>query len=162
MWDKRYWECVDSHQGYYTDSCMLESVQKDFRWCFSGVYGPRIDSERNILWEELAATRGLWNDHWVIGGDFNICRYEYERLNRTRRSRAVKNFSDIIEDLCLIDLPLQCAKFTWSRGDNSPQASRMDRFLISNDWSDIFKNVSQRALPDVISDHKPLILESGD
>lgn len=42
------------------------------------------------------------------------------------------------------------------------QASRIDRFLISNEWNDSFNAVRQIALPKVISDHRPIILESGD
>ncbi|KAG5584503.1 hypothetical protein H5410_044937 [Solanum commersonii] len=53
-------------------------------------------------------------------------------------------------------------QFTWSRGDNFVQASRIDRFLISTEWSDSFKDVKQSALPKVISDHKPILLECGD
>lgn len=39
----------------------------------------------------------------------------------------------------LIDLPLQGADYTWYRGEeDSTQASRIDRFLISTEWSDNF------------------------
>lgn len=74
----------------------------------------------------------------------------------------MKNFSDTIEDLCLIDLPLHGATYTWTRGENIHQASRIDRFLVANDWSDTFRKLTQMVLPNVISDHKPIMLESGD
>ncbi|XP_047259646.1 uncharacterized protein LOC124892401 [Capsicum annuum] len=74
----------------------------------------------------------------------------------------MRSFSDTIQDLNMIDLPLQGAHFTWSRGDNIVQASRIDRFLISTEWNDSFRAIKQSALPKVISDHKPILLESGD
>jgi len=83
-------------------------------------------------------------------------------LNCTRRSRAMVGFSDTIQDLELIDPPLQGAQFTWSRGEVSFQASRIDRFLISPEWSEMFNAIKQFPLPRVFSDHKPIVLESGD
>ncbi|XP_060195161.1 uncharacterized protein LOC132624393 [Lycium barbarum] len=71
-------------------------------------------------------------------------------------------FSNTILDLDLIDPPLQGAQFTWSRGEESLQASRIDRFLISTEWSEMFNTIKQYPLPRVFSDHKPIILESGD
>lgn len=106
MWNRRTWQCVDTQARAYLISCKFESLAEDFKWVFIGVYGPHTNSERNVLWLELASIKGLWSDNWVIGGDFNVCRYETERLNCTRRSRAMKNFSDLISNLELIDLPL--------------------------------------------------------
>lgn len=100
-------------QGSFTLSCMLESSLEEFRWCFTGVYGPHSNPEREDLWLEFAAIRGIWNEQWVIGGDFNVCRFQSERYNCIRRSKAMKNFSDTIQDLNLIDLPLQGAFYTW-------------------------------------------------
>lgn len=65
-------------------------------------------------------------------------------------------FSDIIQDLGIIDLPLQGAQFTWSRGENNQQDSRIDRFIIFPKWNDSFKVMK------VISDHRSILLESGD
>lgn len=74
----------------------------------------------------------------------------------------MNSFSAIIQDLDIIDLPLQEAFYTWSRGEISLQASRIDRFLVSNAWSDSFGAMKQLALPREISDHNPLLLECGD
>lgn len=76
-------------------------------------------TQREFLWHELAAIRGIWDDQWVIGGDFNVCRCESERYNCIRRSRAMKSFTNIIHDLGIIDLPLQGAHYTWFRGEDS-------------------------------------------
>ncbi|KAH0644226.1 hypothetical protein KY284_032110 [Solanum tuberosum] len=58
------------------------------------------------------------------------------------------------------------AKSSKGKGDgeseDSTQASRVERFLISTGWSDNFGAVNQLALPKVTSDHRPIVLESGD
>lgn len=160
MWDKRNWNCTEVKQGVYPLSCFLESRQENFRWAFTGVYGPHSNPEREDFWQELAAVRGLWGESLVVGGDFNVCRFESERLNCTRTSKAMKDFSKAIEDLGIINLPLHGVIYTWTRGENSDQASIIDRFLISQEWNESFKAVKQLALPNVISDHMPLLLES--
>lgn len=75
----------------------------------------------------------------MIGGDFNVCRYENERHNCIIRFRAMRGFSNIIQDLGIIDLPLQGAFYTWSRGEDIYQASRIDRFLISPEWNNALR-----------------------
>ena len=74
----------------------------------------------------------------------------------------MKDFSEFIQDMGLIDLPLHGATYTWTRGEDFLQASRIDRFLISAEWNEFFGVVKQVALPRVLSDHSPLALESGD
>ncbi|WMV17215.1 hypothetical protein MTR67_010600 [Solanum verrucosum] len=54
-------------------------------------------------------------------------------------------FSDFIEDMNLIDLQLQDGSYTWFKGDNQDTASRIDRFLLSEEWDDCFSNI--KAVP---------------
>ncbi|CAN4081740.1 unnamed protein product [Withania somnifera] len=68
----------------------FESLTEDFKWVFTGV----TKEERIDLWHELAAVRGLWSDMWVIGGYFNVCRFEEDRRNCIRRSKAMRGFSN--------------------------------------------------------------------
>lgn len=70
-------------------------------------------------------------------------------LNCTRRSKAMNTFNFTLEDLGIIDLPLQGAKYTWFRSEDSLQASRIDRILISPEWNDNFRAIKQSALPRV-------------
>lgn len=96
------------------------------------------------------------------GGDFNVCRFDYEKVNCHRRTRATKTLSDTILGRGLLDLPLQGAQFTYSRETEHLQASRIARFLISPEWNDNFKAIKQVALLRVVSDHKSLMLECED
>ncbi|RVW80633.1 Protein OSB2, chloroplastic [Vitis vinifera] len=39
------------------------------------VYGPSVRRHREDFWEELGAIRGLSQDPWCIGGDFNVVKF---------------------------------------------------------------------------------------
>ena len=67
----------------------------------------------------------------------------------------------MIGDLGLRDFPLAGGPFTWMGGLNSQVASRLDRFLILDQWEDHFFAITQFALPRLVSDHSPIVLEAG-
>ena len=70
-------------------------------------------------------------------------------------------FSEFIEDLNLIDLPLEGGSYTWSSGSDQPSMSRIDRVLVSHDWQEQYLDVTQRILPRLVSDHFPILVEVG-
>ena len=73
----------------------------------------------------------------------------------------METFFEFVEDLNLVDLPLEGGSFTWSSGSDQPAMSRIDRFLVTPDWEDHFPDVFQRFLPHPISGHSPILLEAG-
>ncbi|RVW99827.1 putative ribonuclease H protein [Vitis vinifera] len=121
----------------------------------------RTWSEKEDFWEELSAIRGLWEDPWCLGGDFNAVRFPEERRNSLRLTIEMRRFSEVIGELGLKDLPLAGGPFTWIGGLNSQAASRLDRFLFSDQWEDHFSAITQAALPRLISDHSPIVLQAG-
>lgn len=70
------------------------------------------------------------------------------------------SFSDWINSHSLLDLQLCGASYTWSNHQDPPIMSRLDRFLIANDWLDLYPDVNQVALPKPASDHCPIMLDS--
>ena len=71
-WDKRSLEILDWEDGQFSLSCKFRNVEDGVVWVFTGVYGPFTKEERECLWEEFGAIRGIWEDPWCLGGDFNI------------------------------------------------------------------------------------------
>ncbi|KAF3628140.1 hypothetical protein FXO37_29530 [Capsicum annuum] len=63
-------------------------------------------------------------------------RFISDKRNCTRLTRGMREFSDFIEDMCLIVLELEDAKYTWFKGENHEAASRIDRILIFEEWDD--------------------------
>ena len=146
--------------GGYSIFVHFRNCADGFTWIFSGVYGLVIGSEKEEFWEELGAIRGLWEDPWCIGGDFNVVRFPEERRNAPRLTAEMRRFSEVIGYLGLRDFPLTGGPFTWIGGLNSQVASRLDRFLILDQWEDHFFAITQFALPRLVSDHSPIVLEA--
>jgi hypothetical protein len=158
MWDRRVVEKVEAWEGSYAIACSFRSVNDDFKWAFTGVYGPNMDNDRLVLWDELSGLMERWVVPWCIGGDFNATRFPSERLGNHRYAPSMEEFSRFIFDHGLMDIPLMGGQFTWSNGTSW---SRIDRFLLSSGWEERFANVAQRRLTRAMSVHFPIILECG-
>ncbi|RVW88275.1 Transposon TX1 uncharacterized 149 kDa protein [Vitis vinifera] len=97
--------------------------------------------DKEGLWEELGAIRGLWEEPWCLGGDFNITLYLDDRNRTGRITSAMRRFAQIIDELGLVDIPLQGGSFTWSGGLNNQTRARLDRFLATPCWLDQFSSL---------------------
>ena len=97
----------------------------------------------------------------VCRGDFNVILSQGERSRQGRVTSVMRRFAQVMDDLELIDLPLQGGSFTWSGGLHNQAWARLDRFMVSPSWLDQFSNVIQKRLPRPISDHFPILIEGG-
>lgn len=115
--------------GQHSVTTFMEEENTGFDCTFTGVYAPCDRKIRRSLWKEMGAIYGLISQPWVIVGDFNVVRFEAEKEGNARSTRAMREFSRLIDDLSLLDPPLHGGKYTWFRGGNSTCASRIDRIL---------------------------------
>ena len=130
-------------------------------WVFTGVYGPVCGRDREEFWEELGSIKGLWSDPWCVEGDFNLVRFPEERSKGGGLIASMRRFSEVLEDLELRDYPLMGGPFTWKGRLNNQVQSRLDRFLVTDNWDNLFNGVVQGILLRPVSDHFPVLLEGG-
>ncbi|XP_057754649.1 uncharacterized protein LOC130973966 [Arachis stenosperma] len=105
-------------------------------------------------------------DRWMIvsgaalcfGGDFNEILHLEERKGVTTLSASAAEFRTWINDMELIDLPLNDRTYTWFRGQ---LCSRIDRSLVSLEWLDVYPETRLRSGPRGLSDHCPLVMEDS-
>ncbi|RVX17539.1 hypothetical protein CK203_003885 [Vitis vinifera] len=151
-WDKRSLEVMETEVGKFSVSYRIRNVEDGLTWIFTGVYGPFSKKDRDCLWEELGAIRGLWEDPWCLGGDFNVILSQKERSRQGRLTGAMRSFAQTVDELELLDLPMQGGVFTWSGGRNNQSWARLDRmrkgptsFRFENMWLkvDDFKGLLQ-------------------
>ena len=86
------------------------------------------------LWLELSENLNTFNLPCYIGGDFNVLLYESKKWGGPVNAYACSQFRNFIREVNLLDLSLDGAKFTWSKGRSEASMGRLDRFLVSLDW----------------------------
>ncbi|RVX19221.1 hypothetical protein CK203_008528 [Vitis vinifera] len=142
----------------------LMEAQECGRWAsldFIGVYGPFSREDRGLYVGGARAIRGIWDDPWCLGGDFNVILSQGERSSQGRLTGAMRRFAHTVDELELLDLPLQGGALTWSGGRNNQAWARLDRFLVTQNWLDHFSGVVQSRLPRPTLDHFPILLMGG-
>ena len=71
-------------------------------------------------------------------------------------------FNVIIETLNLRELELTCSKYMWANYAEVPTYEKLDHILVITDWEQKFPLAAVQALTREISDHTPLLLDSGE
>lgn len=131
------------------------------KWRFVGVYGWAREEEKHHTWTLL---RHLCEDSVLpilLGGDFNeiLCYAEKEGgVDRVRREMT--NFRDTLDNLALRDLGYVGSQFTWERG-RSPSTcirERLDRFVCSGSWLDLYPSSVVEHTVRYKSDHSAIVI----
>lgn len=124
------------------------------------IYAPCDLRAKAELWEAISERlQSLRRKKVCACGDFNVVRKPEERRSVIGGgvSLDINAFNLFIEENGLIDLPLNGRSFTWYKGDGSSM-SRIDRYLLSEEWCFSWPNCFQVALLRGLSDHCPLQL----
>lgn len=85
-------------------------------------------------------------------------RYPGERSRGRGVSRGMSEFSGFIEGLDLREQTLNGVYFTWSNMKVSQSMSKLDRFLLSEEWNEKFPCWKGESLPRITSDHVAILL----
>ncbi|KAK1310058.1 hypothetical protein QJS10_CPA08g01031 [Acorus calamus] len=161
-WATEQWSLIAQDTGQFSISILLQNTRSGWKWILSGVYGPLVDTEREVLWAELSEIKANWNAPWCVMGDFNVTRFVEERNRGGTLSPAMMRFSEWLDQENLLDMPTPNVAFTWSNMREVPTLAKLDRVLICPDWEEAFPRCSVQGLPRITSDHTPLLLISSD
>ncbi|KAL5154595.1 Transposon TX1 uncharacterized protein [Glycine soja] len=144
---------------------MLEGrcVNSNQKMFVVNVYAPCDLAGKRLLWDDLKQLRvsnppGLW----CFMGDFNSIRSQDERLSLSQRSAdtlGISEFNQWISDMDLQEIKCAGCSFTWIRPNGSVK-SRLDRFLVSDQWLLSWPDSCQYNLPRDFSDHCPIIMQT--
>lgn len=148
-WNSSFWQKFDEFVGCFFVSVLFKNVRRNVEWVATSVYGPNNASDRASFLLELSQVAVKRNKPWVLGADFNVIRFPHEKKGGCVMSTAMMDFSDWIRQYGLVDLPLGGAVM-----------SRLDRFLVSTSWLELFPDCLQKALAKPVSDQCPLLLET--
>ena len=65
MWDNIVLQLVGVEESCFTLSCRFRNSKDNFTWVFTRVYGSIKREQREYLWGELGAVKGLWGGSLV-------------------------------------------------------------------------------------------------
>ncbi|CAN1222767.1 hypothetical protein LINGRAPRIM_LOCUS665 [Linum grandiflorum] len=102
---------------------------------------------------------------FVICGDFNVTLRFSEKSSffpplNNNDNRSIDNFQRFVNRLALSDLHPSGPLFTWTNRQTFEVKSRLDRFLLSPSWINMFPHTAIQHLSDNGSDHRAILLTS--
>jgi endonuclease/exonuclease/phosphatase (EEP) superfamily protein YafD len=148
-------------KGEFFSSMRVQGRQDDYKWEVINVYGPVQIERKATFLEELHQKISSIVGPCIIGGDFNMIRFPWEKSNDNANQLWMNNFNGFIRDNGLKEMHRKGSKFTWTNKEENPIMSVLDRVLVSPRWEQFYKRSSCETLTRVGSDHCPLLLKSG-
>ncbi|KAL4329862.1 hypothetical protein AHAS_Ahas13G0342500 [Arachis hypogaea] len=146
MWDDMQFKINNYYKGERWLCVKGVLLKNEFNCTFYLLYGAHTKLEKLAVWEKLSFVAGLDRDLICYMRDFNeVIQIEEERSGQVTVS--AKEFKDWVQDMQLVDLPLNNKKFTWFRGRS---CSRIDRVLLSVKWLENFPKIQLKGGPRVI------------
>ncbi|KAJ0799620.1 putative RNA recognition motif domain, nucleotide-binding alpha-beta plait domain superfamily [Helianthus annuus] len=121
------------------------------------IYAPQGSADKKQLWDDLSNYLAVSVDQWVLCADFNTVRPPLERKNSKFKPSCARYFNDFIFNHGLLEYPMQGRNFTCVR-ENGKKLSKIDRFLVNNDFFSKWPDACVRALSCLHSDHCPILL----
>ncbi|KAL7208341.1 hypothetical protein ACSBR1_030152 [Camellia fascicularis] len=156
VWNPRVFKlrsCCSSKSFIFLSGTILPSVE----CVLMNVYAPNDVAKRGRLWEAIIRLKLDFTYRWILGGDFNEIKSIGERKGCLRRDRGMRDFNSFIQSMEVTDLVMLGRRFTWCNAVDGDKWSRIDLFLISPEWLQVFK-LKQWGLPRSVSNHCPIIL----
>lgn len=142
---------------------VIQPISDRNTYLVTNVYGTQSLDEKIRFLDSLVY---LWVRYaglpWVIGGDFNMIRSLSEKKGGTGAlNKDVAAFQNFSKNMKLVDIETNNGLYTWNnkRGGNSQVASKLDRFMISEDLMLLDKEIIAGILPFSGSDHWTVLME---
>jgi len=169
MWHKDMF-CYESHvmgKGFIV--IFGQHLRSSRKCAIANIYSACSLREKKTLWEEITGIKGASQELvWCLCGDFNAVRSRRERKGASSRDAAasgqmseINGFNCFIESNMLLDLPIVGKAYTWFRANGSAK-SRLDRFLVTEEWLSLWPNCKQYVQQREVSDHCALVVKALD
>jgi hypothetical protein len=148
---------TDTVVGRFFIKVTLMDLKLRVTWCLVIVYGVAQINDKEDFLTELGMVCSDQRHPVLIGGDFNIIRFSSEKNKCMRTNKWTDMFNSIINTYALREIHLSGGQYTWSNNQKDPTLEKLDRFLMSSDWEDLFPLTTVHKLNRDVSDHNPLI-----
>jgi exonuclease III len=152
--------CKD--RGEFFSSMLVSSKQDEYKWEIINVYGPvQLERKKDFL-GELSRKISSMSEPFVMGGDFNMIRFPWEKSTDNINQVWMDAFNEFIRDNGIKEMLRKGSKFTWTNKQLNPVMSVLDRVLVCPRWEQFYRRASCESLTRVGSDHNPIIVNTED
>jgi len=146
-----------SPNDYCLSTC-FSSTASEHSFFVTNVYAPSDHRESHLFLSCLSNLVPSFTGPSLLVGDFNLVRSELDK-NTNLSNRALSSaFSDKINEVALLELPLFGSNFTWTNKRAEPTLARLDRAFFNVKFNNLFPCSSLHSLPRPTSDHTPLLV----
>jgi len=163
LWDVRVIQLSNIHATKNFIQAIFHLIGTNTHGHLTNVYFPQDTNLKAEILESLSILNSnRYHPLWFVGGDFNmIARTEEKQGGRNNGIRDGNLLKDFIQSNWLIDLPSNNGLFTWTNKREGAQniASRLDRFLVSDNAPYLGGDIIASILPISGSDHWPIALQ---
>lgn len=154
---------TDFHASHNLIQAAFHIIGTNIHGNLSNVYFPQDAGSKSALLDTIEAlSTSRQHPLWIVAGDFNmITKMEDKIGGRTRLEPEVDRFKDFIQNASLIDMTFCNGTFTWNnhRGGKHQIASKLDRFLISDNAVHLGGDLTAAILAHSGSDHWSIALQ---
>ncbi|KAL4181813.1 hypothetical protein AMTRI_Chr12g272900 [Amborella trichopoda] len=159
LWDFLSFHCLSVERRDMFVTIFLQGPTFGNSWGIVNVYSPVILSLKEAFLNDLGDVWLAYDVLICFGGDFNFIRWPDEALLNIaiRCDCLIPLLSDIGSMIC----PSQGLNFIWSINNaNCLVMSKLDRFLMTENWVKAFPLATVKALLGLSSDDIPLLLNT--
>jgi len=157
LWDPQKFGVIDAEASRHHLSLIFQPVGDRQCYMITNVYGPQPMEDKLRLLTTLEDMKRRYPSlSWIIGGDFNITKSLMEKKGGTRiLGRDSISFQNFITNMKLVDMETSNGIFTWNnkRGGPTQVASKLDRFMVSEELLLRGSNITTLILPFGGSNH---------
>lgn len=138
----------------------LKMWDKDlsFKSNLINVYSTAQEEHKENFLLELADFCSRCTEPYLIGGDFNLKRFSFEKNQNFHPNRNYDIFNKIIESNELREIDMAGGIFTWSNNQEKPTLVKLYRVLMTKEWEIKYPMVKVYKKTEEMSDHNPLIV----
>ncbi|XP_071728915.1 uncharacterized protein [Rutidosis leptorrhynchoides] len=157
IWDKSSFDVKDAMENEFFQAIRGNWSHSGVESIIVNVYGPHNDVGKRLLWDSLSGLISNIDTTWLLCGDFNEVREASDRLNSQFIQYRATCFNNFILSNNLIEIPINGKRFT-RISDDGLKFSKLDRFLVLDNFLKLWEDLSVIALDRRLSNHCPLIL----
>ena len=130
-----------------------------------GSMGSLRSEEKDRSWEQLRLLKNQSRLPWLCCGDFNEILFNCEEGGAIRPEGNMLKFREVLAECDLHDLGFVGDAFTWRNHHHNLSSytrERLDRAVANSAWRARFPLVRVINGDPQHSDHRPIIVETGD